>query len=65
MTVGELREQLANYPDSTPVLDVRGYDLHPRHVSETTFDDWARATRDDTGEYVIPGIGIAVAIGRR
>lgn len=68
MTKAELVSILNDYPDDTPILTGRGYDLRRSSISEVKCDDWENATRsiDDDGHvYETPGVIVGVSIGPR
>ncbi|HKA75334.1 MAG TPA: hypothetical protein VKE26_26260 [Xanthobacteraceae bacterium] len=68
MTVRELIDLLAEYPDDTPVFHWRGEDLHARQVTDMAYDDWDHATRGTDAEGVAwetPAVGRGVHLGRR
>jgi CobQ-like glutamine amidotransferase family enzyme len=66
MTITQLIDELqgiyAEHGD-VPVLDGKKHDFHARTIEVVTIDDWDNATKD--GDYDIPAVGHAVAIGPR
>ncbi len=67
MTKAELVAFLSDFPDDTPILDGKHFDLQPHHLGETVYDDWQHSTSEviDGATYETPARGRAIRIGSR